>query len=220
MLAHVTAVFEEELAHGASDDVALAKTSERFGSPLHVAEELQRTVPRYEKPFVFVELMTFPRPGESVFRYAARTASFIALMLQLILLVPFAIAIGEPYHFSTLWKMIFTIGGGTGLLTFAFITMSVALQDALFRRERRSYGIACSIMLLSVATPSIIVFPLYCIVTGDIHWSMHATFRASVVSPLIPFVLLITCWKFDQERRYREEWASLGLSESTTYIAT
>lgn len=218
MLAHVTAVFEEERSKGTSEETALKRTSERFGHPLHIAEELQQTVPRYERPFLLVERITLPRPGEPTFHYAARTAVFISLIhvaSQLVFLFPFAIAKGEPYHIGILWRTIFTIGVGAGLLTFAFILMSATLQDALFRREKRSYGIAFLITLISVATPSIIVFPLYCIVTGDIHWSVHATVRAMVVSPLIPFILFITCWKFDQERRYRQEWASLSLHESS-----
>jgi hypothetical protein len=70
LLAHVSGVFEEELARLGDDRTALERTALRFGNPAQVTRELQESVPARDGIVRFFE----GRPDESIFKGALRFA--------------------------------------------------------------------------------------------------------------------------------------------------
>jgi hypothetical protein len=70
LLAHVSDVFEEELAKPGDDGAALERTALRFGNPAEVTSQLQESVPRRDAVRRYWE----GRPGEPAWRTAIRVA--------------------------------------------------------------------------------------------------------------------------------------------------
>ncbi len=73
MLAHVIAVFEEEMQAADEEAAALARTAERFGDPAELTAQLQATVPRRDAFDRLLDRVWF-RPGEPTLRRAVRHA--------------------------------------------------------------------------------------------------------------------------------------------------
>lgn len=65
------------------------------------------------------------------------------------------------------------------------------------------------IALGSLLLPILTVFLLHLGLTGDIDWSIAILARSVIVVPLIPLILFVVTWKFDEERKYLDEWALL-----------
>src|ERR1700736_258242 len=71
LLAHVTSVFEEEVARLANEQAALERTAQRFGNPAELTGQLQESVPTLDSIERFAEWVSF-RPCESTLRRAVR----------------------------------------------------------------------------------------------------------------------------------------------------
>lgn len=105
LLAHLTALYEEELSaesdEGIAEDKALARAVSRFGDPEKLRAELQRSVTPVER-LVFLQIFStdalrrsralrpaidflaqyhFQRPGESAVRHAARLTFYLEAVL-------------------------------------------------------------------------------------------------------------------------------------------
>ena len=85
LLAHVTAVFEEEVARLGDERTALERTAQRFGNPAELTGQLQQSVPAIDAFEWFVDWVWF-RPGESTLRRALRYASLIGLLTGAVVL--------------------------------------------------------------------------------------------------------------------------------------
>src|ERR1700722_8286441 len=82
LLAHVSAVFEEETHACVDEPAALARTVERFGDAADLTGQLQATVPARDAFDRFVDHVWY-RPGEPTLRRAVRHA----LVLEAVIFV-------------------------------------------------------------------------------------------------------------------------------------
>lgn len=104
LLAHLTAVYDEERARLGDDALALHQAVRRFGNPAELTRELQATVPAVERvlnaPVIGAGWERrlghwfLQRPNESVVRHAARLAAtvagFVLIMVSLIPMLRYA----------------------------------------------------------------------------------------------------------------------------------
>jgi hypothetical protein len=96
LLAHLTCIYEEELARHANPAVAQAEAVRRFGDSATLTHELQDSVPAWERilhtPIAALRGMkALPRPwarrpGESENRCAVRAAVWLGVLLTLMIL--------------------------------------------------------------------------------------------------------------------------------------
>jgi hypothetical protein len=70
LLAHVSSVFEEELARLGDERLAVERTAGRFGQPAELTEQLQAAVPASDA----IDRLLSGQPGESTLRAATRLA--------------------------------------------------------------------------------------------------------------------------------------------------
>jgi hypothetical protein len=88
LLAHLTAVYEQERAELRDDSLALHRAVQRFGDPANLTRELQSTVPAVER-ILFTSAdksgwewrvirWFMPRAGESAIRHSVRLAAYFA----------------------------------------------------------------------------------------------------------------------------------------------
>jgi hypothetical protein len=90
MLAHLTAIYVEELEAGHSQIEAQEIAAQRFGDPSELSRELQTSLPASEKIAWLFEYWLAWRPGESVVRMMSRTSllSFVIILLIALMLTP------------------------------------------------------------------------------------------------------------------------------------
>src|SRR5262249_33308899 len=99
LLAHLTAIFEEERAHGSDEQLALAQALRRFGNPADLVRDLQASVPFLERWEGQMLSQFLPRPGERRLRHALRLAALVAaFVLGALLLFPLVrVAAGDDW---------------------------------------------------------------------------------------------------------------------------
>lgn len=86
LLAHVTAVMEEELVKVGDDDAALDRTRERFGNPADLTSQLQQALSWQNRLTWLAEFLILP-PGIPLWRRAIRHANyFLGVLLTVIAL--------------------------------------------------------------------------------------------------------------------------------------
>jgi len=86
LLAHVSAVFEEESVKLGEEQAALERTELRFGNPVELTSELQESVSAKDVILQFFESSTL-RHSNSTFHRAVRNAS-VALIASTVLFLP------------------------------------------------------------------------------------------------------------------------------------
>src|SRR5262249_48115923 len=133
LLAHVSAVFEEETAGLDNEEAALERTAQRFGNPAELARQLQQSVPARDSLRLFAEQL-FYRHGESLFLCAVRHAFLLAGVVLLVLLITAWSMMGVRGGEWTTETLLF---GGSLLLRFFFGAFSITfllhwMRQALF----------------------------------------------------------------------------------------
>ena len=83
LLAHLTAIYDEELSRLSDPDAAWATAAERFGMPAELTCELQRSLSWSERVSYYVERWTGWRPPETANRWMARAAMQSAALFAL-----------------------------------------------------------------------------------------------------------------------------------------
>src|SRR5581483_3173446 len=90
LLAHLTAIYDEELTRLHDPDAALREAVTRFGNPAELARELQDSIPASQRPAWFFERWLGWRAPEPVWRMMLRTSfvsfCFIAVLTGIPLL--------------------------------------------------------------------------------------------------------------------------------------
>lgn len=216
LLSHVTEVFEEELAVSSNEAAAVAAAERRFGDPMVVAAELQRTVPVYDRPLFAIERITAERPGESVLRRAFRWAAFVG-MANAVSIGLFALPVSLASDLQTdqlsvaLWLLL-AIACASFCLTFVFVLLANLLAKYFFEAKSRSIAFAGLSALLSMIVPCVVAVAIYLFFSGDLQTSVDMLSVSAAWLPVIPILLFVATGKFCQERAYRREWALLPLN--------
>jgi len=203
LLAHVSAVYEEESARLGDEQTALARAEERFGNPAELTTQLQEAVPSGDRLMRGVEALVGHRPGESALCRAARHALVMfAIIGALFLPVMIVQERWSEWPFPV----------GAALLVFGFTLASNGMRQAIYRPSGRSWprilvaGTASGLLIPAVT------FGVCYTITGNAWLSL-----TDVVPLLLPAVALtpFLVWSVATmaagEIRYRQEWASLQL---------
>lgn len=86
LLAHLTAIFEEEAGKLGDARAALNQAKRRFGDPRELTGQLQQAVPRWDRCRAILEQMGW-RPGESTWHLAGRHFLVMLVIYGVALLV-------------------------------------------------------------------------------------------------------------------------------------
>lgn len=81
MLAHLSAIYDEELTRSGDPIKAVNTAAARFGDPTELTTELQATVPKLEQWEMRLDLIFGWRPPETATRWMLRLSSQIALVM-------------------------------------------------------------------------------------------------------------------------------------------
>ena len=90
LLAHLSAIFEEEATRSSDEQSALDQAKQRFGDPCELAHELQQTVPITSRTYYLLEMIGFRMMGDSPLMLVAKgllfTISILAITAPLLLI--------------------------------------------------------------------------------------------------------------------------------------
>ncbi len=198
LLAHVTAVFEEEAARLGDDRLALERTEQRFGNPAELKGQLQESVPASDHWERFLEHV-FLGTGVPTWRLAFRYALF-ALLPGALLLTAFFFQ-GRLAE----WPIVVAFP----VLAFVSVVLVHGMRDALFGPGGRSW---CKAALVGIASWFVIpgvTFALCLTCSGDWRASLLDVLPLLPVALLTPAALIILACAVGMNARTQQEWASL-----------
>jgi len=204
LLAHVSAVFEEEAARLDNEQAAFERTAQRFGNPAELTGQLQVSVPTSDFLQRFLEGMAL-RTDESMLRRAVRFAVVTFFVCAVYLLPTFFVQIR-----FTEWAVI--LACATTAFYFAFhsdlMRQALDLDGAKGRLWRRAAVIAASSSFLI----SGVTIGLGLTFSGDVRSNLTDVLPllpAAVLTP-VAFVVPVDC--FAAELRSHREWMSLQIN--------
>ncbi len=202
LLAHVTSVFDEEVARLANEQAALERTAQRFGNPAELTGQLQESVPTLDSIERFADWVFF-RPDESAYRRAVRYTIISEVVAVLILFIAPSLMLDWPTTDGLV--LTYSILLSIGCTMFNICILESSMRRWLGARTRRSW----------------LRFAL--VLVGSTIVSMTLGLWAFGVSPKNSFwVAFFTvgmpvglAWGltpgFAARKRYHEDWASLQI---------
>jgi ATP-dependent Clp protease ATP-binding subunit ClpC len=135
LFAHLSAIFEEELARSSDPDAALAQAVRRFGEPHELARELDRSLPIHERLSALVERWVQYRAPESAARYSLRlSVQLFVLMAVVLSLVTTGMYFGYGWipAVQTLARVFAAMVLLTPLLQFVVCLAFIKMRDAMW----------------------------------------------------------------------------------------
>jgi hypothetical protein len=213
LLAHVTAVFEQELASDSDESLAIARTAERFGDPRALTSQLQASLSRWQVVWGYVEKWFSYSPIEFQPRAAARYAFGASAMTAVVMLIAFAVVkvvAPNPEHANPAFAFEpYAFVAGTSLFGGGYLFLGLWMHGALTHRHWLKAG---GIAVLSGLLVPTITFAVQISVNGAPHTSLHTAIGLLPLSLLLtPLAVLGVSWKFAQELRGWREWATLSI---------
>lgn len=200
LLAHVTAVFEEEAAHLGDDRLAVERTAQRFGNPAELTGQLQDSVPGRDRWDQLMEHL-FVGAGMPTLRLAFHYTAF-SLVPATILLVAFFVQ-GRMAE----WPI--ALAGP--VLAFLSVILVKGMHDALFGRKGRSWRKAALIGIASWFLVPCVTFAVCLTFSGEWRSSMTSVLPLLWLAPLAAVVLIICAYAFAMQARAQREWAELRI---------
>jgi hypothetical protein len=204
LLAHISAVFEEEAARLDDEQAALERTAQRFGNPAELTDQLQMSVPGSDFLQRLLEGMAL-RTDESMLRRAVRFAVVTFFVCSLYLLPAFVVQ-----SRLTGWAVILAFE--TTAFYFAFhsdlMRQVLDLDGARGRSWRRAAVVAAALSFLIPA----LTFGLVLTFSGDVRSNLTdglPLLAAAVLTPAV-FVVPVDC--FAAELRSHRKWLSLHIN--------
>jgi hypothetical protein len=200
LLAHVSAVFEEEYARCGQEAGALEQTRRRFGEPAQLTSSLQESVPQYERMAAILQAHLCKKPGETSLHFALRHAWLAAAYMSgagllgflLVVLILLATPGGENRWLALLWLgVIIPIPGALGAIV---VLLWHGMWQALHGSTRRSYVRTAMILLASASVGPVVLVAISMQATEDLLGAVEMARPSIPVMAVIPpfvFVFMI-----------------------------
>jgi hypothetical protein len=205
LLAHVTAVFEEEVARLADEQAALDRTAQRFGNPAELTGQLQESVPILDSIKRFADWVSF-RPCESTLRRAVRCTILVEVIALLLLFAMLLLLRGRVGEWPTdaLWHTcpVLLISGYLG---FTLFILESSVRRLLCEQKRSSWLQFALVLAGSTIVSLTLGLWAYGVSPTNAFWVLFFT----VGSPVA--LAWVLAHDFTARKRYHEDWASLPI---------
>jgi hypothetical protein len=214
LLAHLTAVFEEE-AKLHEESVALGRTAVRFGDVGELTRQLQAEVPASDAPAYAVESFVGVAMQEPIWRrawrYAIAVGVFCTCLLAAYILV-IGLVTGSWSEWVTLARLP-SILAPVWMATLIFVAtfLEHGMRQALFGPGGRSWPRAIVIGLLTWLLVPGLVLAWSIAVSRVFLASLLDTLPLFLTGALAPIALVFTVTALISEIRYINDWATLPI---------
>jgi hypothetical protein len=214
LLAHLTAVFEEE-ANLHEESVALARTAARFGDVGELTRQLQTAVPASDVLACSVESFVGLNRQEPVlrraWRYAVVVGVFGACYLAVFILV-IGLVSGSWSEWGTLARVPSILAPAwMASLIFVATFLEHGMRQALFGPGGRSWARAIVTGLLAWLLVPGLVLTWSIAISGEFLPSLLDTLPLFLTGTLAPVALVLIVTVLISEIRYINEWANLPI---------
>jgi ATP-dependent Clp protease ATP-binding subunit ClpC len=214
LLAHLTAIFEEEVERLGDQRAALDQAARRFGDPRELTAQLQDTVPRWDRFARLDEVGSFRGPQESASGYAYRILSFAVAVCVISIVAASAIAFffGREGELQLRLHVVLCMSVLQIPLTAGILMLANGMYRALYGMpSHRSWRMAVVYGLISMVFFPLLAFGWYWSLTGDLATSLVQLRFACYFAPLAPVLFALMSKQSVKKMRCHEEWTSLFL---------
>lgn len=218
LLAHVAAIFEEELREHGDEQLAAANVERRFGDPNELAGNLQRSVFLSERIVFFAERWFEARVGESLIRRAGRygLTIFAVFATGWNVLCPLLVSHRQPAEEPGAMFYTLTLSAAMlAVMTFLLTLLTVGLQRTWRCAWDRSWFKSSLILLISCVVPTLmrVLFAvgMHLYSSGDLlikSYSFGGTIAEAVTFQIIVIVAAIY---LPFETKHVDEWGKLQI---------
>jgi hypothetical protein len=201
LLAHVTAVFEDEAAKLGDDRLALERTRQRLGDAAELTRELQDSVSRRDR---------YGASLEHFFMGAGVPKSRLALRYAGLGLLPAALMLWGFYVQGRLAEWPLALAGV--VLAFCAIYLLHGVRDALFGTAGRSFLRAAPLVVAAWLLVPGVTFAVCLLMSGD--WVASLSNVPPLLPPAIvtPAVLIWAAYVITVNTRPAARWESLQIA--------
>ncbi|HEY4760479.1 MAG TPA: hypothetical protein VIH42_07860 [Thermoguttaceae bacterium] len=220
LLAHLTAIFEDEVARCNDEHVAMQQAQIRFGDPHKLAKELQQSVPILNRIRYLLEIASF-KPDDSwlqlIGKYLLGTLIMVAILVLLLLI---GLSLDGR---SMAWKIMafeirFYILAKVMPIIMGFMMLGILFIDRLrktfFSQGSRLLGARAAIdIIISFFAFPVLAFINYAVQTGDLTGSLKFFYEGCMIAPVAPLLFILMARQYDREMRAQEEWKNLEIDE-------
>jgi Clp amino terminal domain, pathogenicity island component len=216
LLAHLSTIYEEELARSGQPAFAFKEAARRFGAPGELAQEFQASLPIHERISNFMERFVAYRAPESAGRYSLRLAwHTFALLAVLLAIVTGGIALryGWTDDLKTLARVLGAIAVLTPPAQFVIGLAYIKLRDAMWGAfgSRKSRGRVLVLAVLIAAVAQLYLMGIAAVIRMDLSTALDAA-RFGAVIAVISAVAFAVLAYIGGHREIRDtQWALLEI---------
>ena len=215
LLEHLSAVLDNEMELQDDIQTGLERAKQRFGDPIKLTEELQQTVPWWDRARSLCDIGRL-EPGESMTHFLATKWILFVLANYVIYLLAMLPAmmwtkvgdIGIMLRGMFVISTLMSIGGF--LLIFVLSRIGLALYGD---EQQRSRWAAARWMLIAIFAFPVLFLFAYIAMSGDLGQSLVRFKLACCLSPIFTLLLLPMSRQWFDEFQPEVEWANLKLDE-------
>jgi hypothetical protein len=216
LLAHLGAIYDQELTRLHDPAAALEAAADRFGDPAELSHELQNSLPAHERVNYFIERLVGYRAPESAPHFSFRMATHTFIVLAAIL-GPVTLAViaryGRPVDVKTMSRVMAMITFATPPAQFIVWLAYIKMRDALWgvfgsRKSLARVGLLAALIA--------VVGTVYLMgITAAAHQDF-GDISASVIAwgwmPLVSAILLIAFARLSGPQEIRDTlWAFIDV---------
>jgi hypothetical protein len=208
LLAHVTAVFDEEFASSGAESLALERTEQRFGNPVELTDQIQESVPPVDRWDRFFEGVFAGGPGTGVpsLRLAFRYGLFALLPVAFLLVVAFVRDQVPAWPVLAVWPAL------SFVVVFLAVLLLDRMREALYGPEGRSWRKVALVAGASWLLIPCVTFASCLVLSGDWQASLLDVVPLIPAALVIPAALLGFARPFAASARQRQEWANIQIA--------
>lgn len=126
MLAHLSAIYDEELTRSGDPNAAVKAASERFGSPAELTAELQATVPKHEQWEMGLDRLFGWRAPETALRWMLRLSTHLLLVMTAACLLVAMLVFREFGWSENIFLVVRPIAAMTIVMPLSFLVSGVS----------------------------------------------------------------------------------------------
>jgi ATP-dependent Clp protease ATP-binding subunit ClpC len=217
LLAHLTSIFDEEIARLGDERAAADQAKRRFGDAAELSPQIDASIPKSDRIGAFMERIALYRKGESPFAHGARIAFWAAgyFAVMNLTLPPLLWQQGREREIGIMEVTLLTAGLCLGSIAFAMTLLGHGVRNTLFPAVGvRSFwrGSAC-LLASSIVVPISGFFVIWA-AAGDLLQAYVFSRSLWWCIFAVPLVLTTVVWLCAQEAKADAEWAGLAIDES------
>jgi hypothetical protein len=219
LLAHLTAIYDEEQAELNDPVAAVEAAAERFGDPAELATELDRSVSASERLGYYMERGFAWRAPESGLRYAFRlamkTLALLAITFCVVAAIVVAVVSWQPANWELL-RVFAAILATAPPTVFVLVWSNIKMRDAMWGAfgSRRSAARVLGFTFVSGLAATVFIATFSVLMHGWPAMPEDLSPSWLAAAGVMPFISLVAA-RLDGPAEIRDAmWALLDLSKS------